>query len=258
MDSNFTLRDEIREYWSLRAEHFDAAPGHGIRAGNEKQAWLRMLRRQLGEPNGRHTLDLACGTGEITHLMHDFGLRVTGLDWSDTMLALARKKAEDRSSGIKFLTGDAENTREPAGSYDVITMRHLVWTLVDPNAAFKHWFELLKRGGTVLIVDGDFTNKSPLQRFLMWLAARTGNAHDHNSTEAMKVTHKSLHSRVYFSDGASPGRIADMLRDVGFQEISVTTNLSEISRAQAKEMGLIKGLARVVSSRYIIRAIKPA
>ena len=47
--------------------------------------------------NGK-LLDLASGTGVISHLMNDMGFVVTGLDWSEAMLAQARAKAKKRRS----------------------------------------------------------------------------------------------------------------------------------------------------------------
>lgn len=252
MPDNYNIRDEIREYWSLRAPDFDASPGHGIREGNEKQAWLNMLNRQIGDANGRNVLDLACGTGEISHLLHDFGLKVTGLDWSDTMLAIARQKAIDRDSGIRFITGDAENTREPDASYDLIVNRHLVWTLVDPATAFAHWFSLLKPGGSLLVIDGDFGKKTLVQRLLRWLGRPTGTP----QSAKMQALHDSIRKRVHFSDGARAEQIVEMLRATGFSKISVQTNLSEIKKAQAGQMGFLKGLERIASHRYIIKAEK--
>ena len=252
MPTNYDIRDEIREYWSLRAPTFDASPGHGIREGAEKQAWLNMLERQIGAAKGRSVLDLACGTGEISHLLHDYGLKVTGLDWSDAMLAIARQKAIDRNSGIRFITGDAENTREPDASYDLIVNRHLVWTLVDPQTAFHHWFSLLKPGGSLLVIDGDFGKKNLLQRLLRWLSRPTGPQAD----SALMTLHENIRKRVYFNNGARAAQIVDMLKIAGFSDISVQTNLSEIKKAQAGHMGFIKGLERVVSYRYIIHAQK--
>jgi len=256
MVDNFTLRDEIREYWSKRAASFDEQPGHGISDGAEKRAWLKMLQTQLGNANGRNALDLACGTGEISHLLHDFGLNVTGLDWADAMLEIARQKAGHRKSGIRFLAGDVEDTREPAASYDIIVTRHLVWTLVDPNAAFDHWFSLLKSGGTLLIVDGDFVNNTLRQKLLKWLARKTAKGRNSQGSQEMTDTHKSILSRVYFSKGAKAEKVTDMLHRAGFQDISVQTNLSEIQKAQAARMGFLKGLERTTQHRYIIRATK--
>ncbi len=252
MPANFDVRDEIREYWSLRAPTFDASPGHGIREGSERKAWLNMLAYQIGEAQGRTVLDLACGTGEISHLLHDFGLKVTGLDWSDAMLSIARQKAIDRASGIRFITGDAENTREPDASYDLIVNRHLVWTLVDPQTAFQHWFALLKPGGSLLVIDGDFGKRTLLQRLLRWLSRPSSPQAD----PALMALHESIRKQVYFTNGARATQIVDMLKTAGFADISVQTNLSEIKNAQAGHMGFIKGLERIVSYRYIIHATK--
>lgn len=256
MVDNFTLRDEIKAYWSKRAENFDAQPGHGISAGAEKQAWLAMLAAQLGPAEGRRALDLACGTGEISHLLHDFGLNVTGLEWSEAMLEIARNKADQRASGIRFLTGDAEQTLEPDSSYDIIVTRHLVWTLVDPDVAFSHWFRLLKSGGVLLIIDGDFVNHSVGQRLLKWLIRKIGAGQNHQGNQEMQDTHQKILDRVYFSGGAKAGQVKTMLHTVGFGRVDVQTDLSEIQKAQAAKMGFLKGIQRVTQHRYIIRATK--
>lgn len=159
-EPNYSLRDEIRDYWSTRAGTFDLSVGHEIFSQRERLAWHRLILKHLGRGDGRRALDLACGTGVISHLMHDLGYAVTGLDWSEAMLARARAKATQRESGIRFLIGDAERTLEKAESYDVLVTRHLVWTLVDPRAAFAEWFSLLKPGGRLLIIDGDFVSKT--------------------------------------------------------------------------------------------------
>ena len=66
------------------------------------------------------------------------------------MLERARVKPAARGRNIRFLMGDAERTMEADGSYDVITNRHLVWTLVDPLACFREWHRVLKPGGTFM------------------------------------------------------------------------------------------------------------
>lgn len=260
MTANFTIRDEIQEYWSLRAETFDLQPGHEIFSEREKKAWYALFQKHLGSGENRKVLDLACGTGVISHLLFDLGFNVTGLDWSDAMLAKARAKSKKRKSNISFLTGDAEKTGEEEGSYDVIVMRHLVWTLVDPQTAFAHWFKLLKPGGKLLIIDGDFVRKNAMGKILN--ALRTGfeklsGVPRGNKSAAMVETHQRILSQVYFKDGAKETEIASMLGREGFSDIETQTNLSAINRAQRVHMGFLEGLERLTLNRYAICATKP-
>lgn len=258
--SNHDLRDEIKAYWSLRAETFDTQPGHEIFSEAERTAWQTLLRRHLGDGNDREALDLACGTAVVSHLLDDLGFRVTGMDWAEPMLERARAKARARGRAIRFLMGDAENTMELDGSYDVITNRHLVWTLVDPLSAFREWHRLLRPGGRLLIVDGDFVNPGLVARLARkvsdWLG--TGNTHNGPSTGALTATHQSILSRVYFSGGARAEAVVDLLGQAGFDKITVDTDMRAIHRTQKKNFGFLKGLERATQHRYAICAEKSA
>ncbi|PDT52822.1 MULTISPECIES: class I SAM-dependent methyltransferase [Sinorhizobium] len=260
---NYNLRDEIKAYWSERAATFDLSPGHEIFSEEERAAWHRLFLRHLGHGEGRAALDLASGTGVISHLLDDLGFQVTGLDWAEPMLERARQKARSRKRAISFRMGDAESTMEPDDHYDVIVNRHLVWTLVDPAAAFAEWLRVLKPRGTLLIVDGDFVNTGALERLFSKLSAwgqRTGvfkpDAPMH-SREMMK-THQSILSRVHFANGARAEAVVELLTATGFTDIIVDTDLGEIHRTQAKNWNLFKGLARRSQHRYAIRASKRA
>ncbi len=260
--SNHDLRDEIKAYWSLRAETFDTQPGHEIFSEDERAAWHALFRKHLGEGQGRDALDLACGTAVVSHILDDLGFKVTGLDWAEPMLERARAKAAKRGREIRFLMGDAENTMEADQSYDVITNRHLVWTLVDPLACFREWHRVLRTGGRVLIVDGDFVNVSPLTRLMKRLtrwAARIGLARDamHGAPNSdMAETHNRILSRVHFSDGAHADAVVELLKKAGFEKITVDTDLASIHRTQRKNFSFLKGLERATQHRYAICAEK--
>ncbi len=257
MTSNYTLRDEIRDYWSARAPTFDEQVGHEIFSEAEREAWRQLFLRHLGPGEGRKALDLASGTGVISHLLDGLGFDVTGLDWSEAMLARARAKAEARGAHIRFVMGDAERTLEQRESYDVIVTRHLVWTLVDPKAAFKEWHALLKPGGKVLIVDGDFVSDTFVKRMIRVFERLTGQqvpgSHQPN---AMRETHERILRQVYFSKGARSAEVADLLREAGFGEIVVDRDLKRIHREQAKHMSMLKGLERATQHRYAVVATK--
>ena len=257
--SNYSLRDEIKEYWSMRAATFDEQPGHEIFSETERAAWHALFERHIGKGNGRRALDLASGTAVISHLMHDLEFAVTGLDWSETMLEKARAKSKQRGSNIQFLLGDAENTLEPDNSYDVIVTRHLVWTLVDPAAAFVEWFRVLKPGGKLLVVDGDFVSStwaSKLNKAMADVMQSLGLRKAVEVAPQMK-THRDILARVHFSGGARSDEVSEMLRQTGFDPITVDFDLKQIHSAQKKHISFAKGLERGAQHRYAICAQKP-
>jgi hypothetical protein len=88
---NWSVKDDIREYWTIRAETYDLSPGHGIAEVKEMDAWKHLITGHLGEGNDSKALDLACGTGVMTMPMHGLGLPrwneprgilVEPLDWA--------------------------------------------------------------------------------------------------------------------------------------------------------------------------------
>jgi ubiquinone/menaquinone biosynthesis C-methylase UbiE len=250
---NRDLRDEIRDYWSDRAASFDSDPGHKISEGAERAAWEALFRRHLGAAEGRNLLDLASGTGEISLLCQELGFQVTGVDWSEPMLERARAKARQAGLPIRFLQADAERTMLADASQQVIVTRHLVWTLVDPAAAFAEWLRLLAPGGTLLIVDGDFVSRSWIGRIL----ARWVNGHPARRGSEMTRRHAEILAQVHFSDGARAEAVAALLADAGFTNIQIDTRFGAIHRAQAQSFGWKKALLRRSEHRYAVSASKP-
>jgi ubiquinone/menaquinone biosynthesis C-methylase UbiE len=248
--SNRDLRDEIRDYWSDRAATFDDEPGHRIADGSEMAAWEALFRRHLGDGEGRALLDLASGTGEIARLCQRLGFVVTGLDWSEPMLERARSKLPE----VTFLQADAERTMLPSASMDVIVTRHLVWTLVDPAAAFAEWFRVLRPGGVLLVVDGDFVSRGWLARMLLQLGSA---GRRRSSVSAAATRHEDILARVHFSAGARADAVATMLQAAGYGEVSIDTRLASIHRAQGAQFGWRKSMLRRSEHRYAIRACKP-
>ena len=256
-NSNYSIRDEIRDYWSERAETFDLGVGHEIFSEAERKGWQRLIRKHLGDGEGRQALDLACGTAVISHLLHDAGFKVTGLDWSEAMLSRARAKAEKRGADIRFLMGDAENTLEPRANYDVITNRHLVWTLVDPPAAFREWYSLLRPGGRVLIVDGNMGRTTWVKGLETLWTRLTGRKAEGAVNSEMAARLGDIRSRVYFSGEMPATAVADLLEQAGFRDVVIDRKLSDIHWAQARKMPLMRGLDRMFQERFAICAVKP-
>ncbi|MBT9246733.1 class I SAM-dependent methyltransferase [Gemmobacter fulvus] len=255
MTANHQLRDEIREYWSRRSETFDLAFGHRIAPGVEADTWAQPMRDHLG-PTPLRVLELACGTGEVTRLVHDLGHDVTALDFSEAMLAVARAKHAGKPR-LRFLLADAGQTMEPSASYDAILCRHLVWTLTEPETAFADWFRLLRPGGRLLVYDGNWAHPSRHGRWAARaLALWDRLSPDPNYDGALGPRHAAIMRQLPFAEGLTAARLTPMLTEAGFVQVT-THSHSAIARAQRRVNGLRNRLRTRVYDRFILTARKP-
>lgn len=252
--ANHTLREEIRDYWSRRSETFDRAFGHRIAPGPEAAAWAEPMRDHLG-PDPLRVLELACGTGEVTRLVHDLGHDVTALDFSEAMLAVARAKHAGKPR-LRFLLADAGQTMEPAARYDAVLCRHLVWTLTEPEAAFADWHRVLRPGGRLLVYDGDWARPKPSGAWAAKVLALWDRlSPDPDYDGALGERHAAIMERLPFGDGLTAARLAPMLEAAGFTDIR-TRSHEPIARAQRRTNALRNRLRTRVYDRFILTARK--
>ncbi|MFT4276983.1 MAG: methyltransferase domain-containing protein [Rhodopseudomonas sp.] len=258
--NNYTLKDEIRSYWSARAETFDNSPGHGIRSIGERDAWARLFRDHFEGSQVSEVLELASGTGEITAVLLSMGLAVTAIDLCEPMIAQAAAKHVEAQKRVKFHLGDAENTMMPDQRFDAVVSRHLVWTLPDPEAAFADWLRVLRPGGRVVIIDGDWVRAPKrlsariARRIVGWLD-RWGGTKPHSEEE----THERILSQLYFRDGLRRDRLCAMLAEAGFENIR-HGGLQSIWKEQLKTMSFKDrlSLGYWYWHYFIVSAQKPA
>lgn len=73
----------------------------------------------IGEVAGRRVCDLACGQGRIARHLAAMGASVTGIDLSERLLKIARRREAEEPRGIGYLHGDARRLAGVAGdSFD--------------------------------------------------------------------------------------------------------------------------------------------
>ena len=151
-DDMTTIQGRITAFWNAVAGDYDCDPGNVAAPGTPAYtAWTQAIGAVL--PNApSDVLDVGTGTGYVASIAAELGHRVTGLDLSEKMLAVARAKALDAGLEVCFETGDAVAPRLPAASFDVVITRSLIWTLRELETAFCAWHALLRSGGRVVII----------------------------------------------------------------------------------------------------------
>ena len=148
-----SLTPAIAAHWDAAAESFDEEADHGLNAPEVRAAWADRLDAWLPDPPA-DVLDLGCGTGSLSLLLARRGHRVTGLDLSAKMAGHARRKLAAAGQDGRIIVADAGHPPLRSGGFDVVLVRHLLWTLPDPAAALRRFVTLLRAGGRLVLVEG--------------------------------------------------------------------------------------------------------
>jgi ubiquinone/menaquinone biosynthesis C-methylase UbiE len=255
--ANYTLSEKVRDYWSERSATFDQSFAHRIRPGSEFAAWSACFARAIGAAPAR-VLELACGTGEVTGVLLGLGHTVTALDFAEPMLDRARRKHGGHPR-LRTALADAETTMEPDATYDAVVSRHLVWTLVHPEQAFADWFRVLKPGGAVIIVDGDWVRSPPLWRLLRPLVAALDRLRPPPRliSHEMTALHRDIMAGLPFGDGLTFARLAPLLTAAGFVGIEELP-LTPVLAAQRRVATLRDRLYTYAHRSFVAVARKPS
>ena len=117
-------------------------------------AFYREILSQEGL-HPRTAVDLACGTGTVSILLAQQGLRVIGVDMSEEMLTVAQQKAGDMDNPPRFVCQHLQKLVLPRGVDLAVCALDSLDYITDPNdcaEAIRRVYRALNPGG-ILIFD---------------------------------------------------------------------------------------------------------
>lgn len=96
-------------------------------------------------------LDLCCGTGDLTKIIKNYYPKafVTGLDFSDKMIEIAKNKVLN----AKFIQADATNLPFPDNTFDAVTMGFGLRNIQNAEKAIEEIYRVLRPNGRFLHLD---------------------------------------------------------------------------------------------------------
>ncbi|MBI5653111.1 MAG: methyltransferase domain-containing protein [Chloroflexi bacterium] len=177
----------------------------------------RLIQEARIAPKSR-VLDLGCGTGTLTVLIKQIhsDAQVVGVDGDPTVLAIARAKAVRQNVSITFAEGMAFQLADRDHSFDRVVsslmMHHLA--TADKQRALSEALRVLKPGGELLIVDF---------------------AQPDNFVAAAIAT---IMRRFERTADLIEGRLPEMIRAAGFQNVEIVVRFATIFGALALYRGV--------------------
>lgn len=155
METVETLKNIANQRWEDKTSARSFAKYSDAINGDEKQRWLEAIREQVGDvatgTPAKQVLDVGTGAGLLALFYAELGHEVTGLDFSNAMIAQAKERAEAQGLPATFMHGDAEALPFENESFDVVTNRIMIWSLPNPGGAVREWARVLKPGGKVVL-----------------------------------------------------------------------------------------------------------
>ncbi len=120
-----------------------------------KEYLTRTIKKYCAHQASMSALDLGCGTGATAFILAQNGLRTTGIDVSETAVAMARDLARQQNLDVQFISGDILDLGALNQTFDLVYDSHCLHCIVfedDRKRVFDGIKTILNPRG-ILIVD---------------------------------------------------------------------------------------------------------
>lgn len=154
-ESNLNKKQQVAEMFDSIAFRYDFLNRFlsiGIDVG-----WRKKAINQLKNIHPKKVLDVATGTADVALMTYKMlhPEKITGIDISEGMLELGRKKIEQLglTNTIELFKGDSENINFEDNSFDAITVAFGVRNFENLEKGLKEMLRVLRPGGKLVVLE---------------------------------------------------------------------------------------------------------
>jgi len=215
------VKETISKYWDWRSQTYT----NGICGfdDEEKAVWKGELRAVLNGNGGLKALDVGTGPGFLALILAEMGHTATGVDISTGMIDRAKENARMMNLVADFRHADAESLPFEDESFDLLVNRHLLWTLPNPSGAVEEWARVLRPGGMVLSIDGEWFDPSPSARLRKGLSKAVTLVVERRIPSFYSVFgdyYNPIRRELPLYGDSKPKRICSLFEEAGLSNVS--------------------------------------
>ncbi|MFI7632837.1 class I SAM-dependent methyltransferase [Nonomuraea sp. NPDC049400] len=165
--------ERLRRYWDRQSVSYDRQMAYfDRRFFGDTRSWI------CGQAAG-DTLEVAVGTG-LNLPLYPEGVRLTGVEWSPAMLAIARRRASELGVQAELYEGDAQALAFPDAAFDTVVCTFSLCAIPDHRRAIAEMVRVLRPGGMLLLADHVAASAWPVrvvQRLVELVTVPLGGEH---------------------------------------------------------------------------------
>ena len=162
-DSSLNKKEQVEKMFDTISGNYDGL-NRIISFGTDIN-WRKRVIAKIIKHNPTSILDIATGTGDlaIKYAEKSKASKIIGLDLSEGMLAVARKKTKNTplENKVEFIKGDSEALPFNDNTFDAITVSFGIRNFETLDKGLSEIYRVLKPKGLFIILETSVPTKFP-------------------------------------------------------------------------------------------------